>query len=76
MATSDELIRGYAEALFRVVQAEGELDQVEDELFRFGKILESNHELKQALSDQSIERARRVEILEKLLGDKVTAHTL
>jgi F-type H+-transporting ATPase subunit delta len=76
MATSDELIRGYAEALFRVVQAEGELDQVEDELFRFGKILESNHELKQALSDQSIERARRVEILEKLLGDKVTDHTL
>ena len=54
--TQDELITGYAEALFKVVQAEGELDRVEDELFRFGKLLESNHELKQALSDQSIDK--------------------
>jgi F-type H+-transporting ATPase subunit delta len=75
MAT-DELIRGYAEALFRVVRAEGELDRVEDELFRFGKILEKNHELRQALSDQSMERAQRTKILEDLLEDKVSAHTL
>jgi F-type H+-transporting ATPase subunit delta len=72
---SDELIRGYAEALFRVVRAEGELDRVEDELFRFGKILEKNHELRQALSDQSMERAQRTKILENLLEDKVSAHT-
>ena len=73
---SDELIHGYAEALFRVVQAEGELDRVEDELFRFGKLLETNHELKQVLSDQSIERARRVKILDELLSGKVSPHTL
>jgi F-type H+-transporting ATPase subunit delta len=73
---SDELIRGYAEALFRVVRAEGELDRVEDELFRFGKILEKNHELRQALSDQSMERAQRSKVLEELLEDKVSAHTL
>jgi F-type H+-transporting ATPase subunit delta len=73
---SDELIRGYAEALFRVVRAEGELDRVEDELFRFGKILEKNHELRQALSDQSMERAQRTKVLEDLLEDKVSAHTL
>ena len=73
---ADALIRGYAEALFRVVQAEGELDRVEDELFRFGKLLESNHELKQALSDKSIDRAQRVEMLEDLLGGKVSEHTL
>jgi F-type H+-transporting ATPase subunit delta len=73
---SDELIRGYAEALFRVVRAEGELDRVEDELFRFGKILEKNHELRQALSDQSMERAQRSKVLEELLEDKVSGHTL
>jgi F-type H+-transporting ATPase subunit delta len=71
-----ELIRGYAEALFNVVRAEGELDRVEDELYRFGKLLESNHELKQALADQSIERTRRLEVLEGLLADKVSTHTL
>jgi F-type H+-transporting ATPase subunit delta len=75
MATS-EIVRGYAEALFNVVRAEGELDRVEDELFRFGKILESNHELKQALSDQSMEREQRAKILEELLADKVSPHTL
>ena len=73
---SDELIHGYAEALFRVVRAEGELDRVEDELFRFGKILEKNHELRQALSDQSMEREQRSKILEGLLEDKVSAHTV
>ena len=73
---SDSLVQGYAEALFRIVQAEGELDRVEDELFRFGKLLESNHELKQALSDKSIDRGARLNILEDLLSDKVSPHTL
>ena len=73
---ADQLVTGYAEALFRVVQAEGELDRVEDELFRFGKLLEQNHELKQALSDQGIEKTQREKVLEELLADKVSAHTL
>ncbi|MEA2451567.1 MAG: F-type H+-transporting ATPase subunit delta [Actinomycetota bacterium] len=73
---ADQLVNGYAEALFSVVQAEGELDRVEDELFRFGKLLEQNHELKQALSDQGIEKAQREKVLDELLTDKVSAHTL
>jgi F-type H+-transporting ATPase subunit delta len=73
---SDEVITGYAEALFRVVQAEGNLDVVEDELFRFAKVLETNHELKQALSDHSLERSQRMKILDELLGDKVLPQTL
>ena len=73
---SEEVVRGYAEALFRIVRAEGELDRVEDELFRFGKILEQNHELKQVLSDKNIDRAQRMKVLEDLLADKVSPHTL
>ena len=75
MMAKDGLIHGYAEALFSVVKAEGELDRVEDELFRFGKLLEREHELKQLLSDQSIERAQRVKVLEDLVADKVSPHT-
>lgn len=75
MAT-DDLIEGYAEGLFRVVQAEGDLERVEDELFRFGKTLDTNSDLKQALADRSLDRAQRVRILEELLGDKVSPHTL
>jgi F-type H+-transporting ATPase subunit delta len=73
---SDGLIRGYAEALFSVVRAEGELDRVEDELFRFGKLVESNHELKQALEDRGVDLTQRVKLLEELLADKVSPHTL
>ena len=75
MANS-ELIRGYAEAMFRVVQAEGELERVEDELYRFGKVLDTNHELKQTLTDRSIDRTQRTKILDELLADKVSPHTL
>ncbi len=73
---SDEVVRGYAEGLFRLVQAEGELDLVEDELFRFGKLLEANHELKQALSDPSIDKTQRTKVLDELLGERVSPHTL
>ena len=76
MASSEELIKGYASALFDVVQAEGELDRVEDELYRFGKVLETNNELKQALSDQSIDPIQREKILRDLLDDKVSPHTM
>ncbi|MCA1707071.1 MAG: F0F1 ATP synthase subunit delta, partial [Actinobacteria bacterium] len=76
MAGSDELVSGYAEALFRVLQAEGELDSVEDELYRFGKLLDDNYELKRALSEQGVDHATRVKILEELLGNKVSPHTI
>lgn len=73
---ADQLTHGYAEALFSVVQAEGELDRVEDELYRFGKLLDSNHELKQALSDKGIDQIQRIKVLDELLSDKVSKHTL
>ena len=73
---ADQLIRGYAEALFNVVQGEGELDRVEDELYRFSRILDSNHELKQALADRSVDETQRIKVLDGLLGEKVPEHTL
>lgn len=72
----DQLVEGYAEALFRLVQAEGELDRVEDELYRFGKVLESSYQLKRALSDQAVDRSVRTGMLEELTVDKVSPQTL
>jgi F-type H+-transporting ATPase subunit delta len=76
MAGSGELIHGYAEALFSVVRAEGELERVEEELYRFGKLVDSSHELKQVLANQSIDRTQRMKVLEDLLADRVSPHTL
>lgn len=72
----DQLVEGYSQALFRLVEAEGELDRVEDELFRFGKVVESNYELKRALSDRAVEGSVRTAILDELAGDKVSPQTL
>ncbi|MGH2751735.1 MAG: ATP synthase F1 subunit delta [Actinomycetota bacterium] len=74
--TTDELTTGYAEALFTVVKAEGDLERVEDELYRFGKLLESNNDLKQALSEPNVDLSQRVKVLEDLLAGKVSPHTL
>ena len=49
---SDPRIEGYAEALFEIARAEGTLDEVEDELFRFARSFESTDELRNALTDE------------------------
>lgn len=73
---SDDVIQGYAQALFNIVKAEGQLDRVEDELFRFGKVLDANYDLKRTLSEGNIDRAQREKVLDDLLEQKVSPHTL
>ncbi len=51
---SDSRIDGYANAMFEVARAEGTLDEVEDELFRFGRSFESNEGLRDTLTDDAI----------------------
>jgi F-type H+-transporting ATPase subunit delta len=73
--TTDSLIDGYARALFEVARAEGTLDEVEDELFRFARSYEASDELRQALTDSDIPVAKRQAIVEDLLGGRVTPTT-
>jgi F-type H+-transporting ATPase subunit delta len=72
---SDARIDGYARALFEVASAEGTLDEVEDELFRFARSYESSDSLRQALTDEQIPAGKRQAIVEDLLGGKATATT-
>jgi F-type H+-transporting ATPase subunit delta len=72
---SDARIDGYARALFEVARAEGTLDEVEDELFRFARSFESSDALRQALTDEQIPAVKRQAIVEDLLGGKVTNTT-
>jgi F-type H+-transporting ATPase subunit delta len=68
-------IDAYADALFGVAQAEGTLDEVEDELFRFGRSLEGSDELRNALTDELVPADRRQAIVEDLLGGKASPTT-
>jgi F-type H+-transporting ATPase subunit delta len=72
---SDARIDGYARALFEVARAEGTLDEVEDELFRFARSFESSDELRTALTNELVPAAKRQAIVEDLLGGKATPTT-
>ncbi len=72
---SDSRIDGYARGLFEIARAEGNLDEVEDELFRFARQVESSEALRSALTDQFVPAARRQSLVEDLLGTKATATT-
>jgi F-type H+-transporting ATPase subunit delta len=72
---SDNRIEGYSRALFEIARAEGTLDEVEDELFRFARSYESSDALRNALTDEQIPAAKRQAIIEDLLGGKATSTT-
>jgi F-type H+-transporting ATPase subunit delta len=73
---SDARIEGYARALFEIARAEGSLDEVEDELFRFARSYESSDALRNALTDEMVPSDRRQAVVESLLGGKATATTM
>ena len=74
---SDEgRIDGYARALFEIARAEGTLDEVEDELFRFARSYESSDALRNALTDEHIPADKRQAIVEDLLDGKATTTTV
>ena len=75
MTATDPRIDAYAKALFEVAKAEGNLDEVEDELFRFARSLEGSDELRNALTDELIPAERRQAIVEDLLGHRASNTT-
>lgn len=53
----------------------GHLDETEDELFRFARLVESDSGLRNALADRSVERSYREELVGQLLDGKATLAT-
>ncbi|WP_406863154.1 F0F1 ATP synthase subunit delta [Streptomyces sp. HUAS MG47] len=56
-------------------QQAGDLDDVEDELFRFGRIVTSSKELRSALTDKAATATAKGELLRSLLGGKARPAT-
>jgi F-type H+-transporting ATPase subunit delta len=65
----------YASALLDVARSEGALADVEDELFRFARLLEGNDELRTTLTDAALPVSRRQQIVEDLLGGRANPVT-
>ena len=72
---ADPRVAGYAEALFAVAAAEGDLSVVEDELFRFAQALRSDDDLGSTLAARALPMARRLQVVEDLLGARASAVT-
>ncbi|MDQ1359525.1 MAG: F-type H+-transporting ATPase subunit delta [Acidimicrobiaceae bacterium] len=71
-----DLNDAYAAALFQIAKAEGNLERIEDELFRFARTLESNEDLRMSLTDSTIPVERRQNIVQELLGGKALPVTV
>ncbi|MFJ3199625.1 F0F1 ATP synthase subunit delta [Streptomyces sp. NPDC086989] len=71
----DSLEELAATADLTAAQQAGALDDVEDELFRFGRIVASNTELRAALTDRAATASAKSTLLRSLLGGKANAVT-
>lgn len=59
-----------AQAAFTVAQADGSLDSVEDELFRFGRAVEASADLQMALTNPALPVTAKLDIVKRLLSGR------
>ncbi|MDH6705015.1 F-type H+-transporting ATPase subunit delta [Kitasatospora sp. MAA19] len=69
-----EELAAYAEII--VADKAGALDDVEDELFRFGRVVGGSHELRAALTEPKAGAAAKAALIGKLLGGRAQAGTV
>ena len=72
----DQTVEGYARGIYLVARAEGAVDRVEDEMYRFARAFEANPDLGRQLGDQHIDIATRLGIISDLLGGKAHPQTV
>jgi F-type H+-transporting ATPase subunit delta len=64
------------QAAFLVAEADGSLDDVEDELFRFSRIVAHDPTLRAVLTDRGLDSDRKSALLTGLLGERTRPETL
>jgi F-type H+-transporting ATPase subunit delta len=68
-------VAGFASALYEDMGT-GELEGLEDDLFRFARIVAATPSLRSALTDRDLDVVARQGLVSELIGDKVSATTL
>lgn len=72
----DPIVEGYASAILELAKAEGAVEEVEDELFRFARLLDQHGDLRMALTDTTAEPERRQRVINELLAGKASPATV
>jgi len=70
MTRKGAMIRGYAEALFDIAEAEGETQAVESQLFAFAKLLESQPKVREAMIDPALPIENKKGLIRDMLGER------
>jgi F-type H+-transporting ATPase subunit delta len=74
-SAEDDLLAGIEHtarlALLKLADVNDEVDDVEDQLFRFGRVLDAQPRLTSLLSDYTTPAENRVDLLDKVLGNNV-----
>jgi F-type H+-transporting ATPase subunit delta len=71
VAEKEAVVRGYAEALFAVAEAEGELDAVEAQLYAFARMLEQQASFREALTDPALPVENKRGLIRDAIGERI-----
>jgi F-type H+-transporting ATPase subunit delta len=69
-------INGYAQGIFEMARAEGELDRVEGELLAIARAFETAPELRSNLTDPRLPVEKRQGIVDELIGGRASSLTV
>lgn len=70
MAKKDDLVRGYAEAMVSIAEAEGELEPVEEQVYAFAKMVEKRAKVREALIDPELPNENKRNLIGEVLGER------
>ncbi|MCZ6629882.1 MAG: ATP synthase F1 subunit delta, partial [Actinobacteria bacterium] len=66
-------ITGYANGIFELAKAEGELERVESELFTIAQALDGSPELRSTLTDPQLPMEKKQALVDDLIGGRASS---
>lgn len=66
-------ISGYANGIFELAKAEGELERVESELFTIAQALDDSPELRSTLTDPQLPTEKKQALIDDLIGGRASS---
>lgn len=73
---ADDRITGYAQGIFEMARAEGQLERVEDELLALSRAFETSPDLRSNLTDPQLPHERKQAIVDELIGGRASSLTV
>jgi F-type H+-transporting ATPase subunit delta len=70
VAKRDDVVRGYAEAMVSIAEAEGELEPVEEQVYAFAKMVEKRAKVREALIDPELPNENKRNLIGEVLGER------